>query len=142
MQFIANGPDIPETLLQAHEDGRVVFFCGAGISFPAGLPGFEGLTARIFDELGVEPTPPEEAAMAAGRFDVAIGLLEGRHVGGRVAVRRERGKRDIHLASVLGHPPWCRWTFELVERRPRLTRDWQLPGWVSRFCGVDVPFSP
>ena len=88
MQFVANGPHIPETLLQAHEDGRVVFFCGAGISFPAGLPGFGGLTGRIFDELGVEPKPPEKAAMAAGRFDVAIGLLEGRHVGGRVAVRR------------------------------------------------------
>ena len=84
MQFIANGPDIPETLLQAHEDGRVVFFCGAGISFPAGLPGFGGLTGRIFDELGVEPEPPEKAAMAAGRFDVAIGLLEGR--------RRSEGK--------------------------------------------------
>jgi len=29
MQFVANGPDIPETLLQDHEEGRVVFFCGA-----------------------------------------------------------------------------------------------------------------
>ena len=28
MQFIPNGPDIPDALLQAHEDGRVVFFCG------------------------------------------------------------------------------------------------------------------
>ena len=42
MQLIANGPDIPDALLQAHEDGRVVFFCGAGISYPAGLPGFKG----------------------------------------------------------------------------------------------------
>jgi hypothetical protein len=31
MQFVRHGPDIPERLLQAHEDGRVVFFCGAGI---------------------------------------------------------------------------------------------------------------
>ena len=30
MQFVRNGPDIPDSLLQAHEDGRVVFFCGAG----------------------------------------------------------------------------------------------------------------
>ncbi|KPU61997.1 hypothetical protein AN403_6135 [Pseudomonas fluorescens] len=28
MQFVANGPDIPDELLQAHEEGRVVFFCG------------------------------------------------------------------------------------------------------------------
>src|SRR6476659_2933651 len=40
MQFVTNGPDIPDAVLQAHEDGRVVFFCGAGISYPAGLPGF------------------------------------------------------------------------------------------------------
>jgi hypothetical protein len=39
MQFVRNGPDIPERLLQAHEDGRVVFFCRAGISYPARLPG-------------------------------------------------------------------------------------------------------
>ena len=87
MQFVPNGPDIPERLLQAHEDGGVVFFCGAGISFPAGLPGFDGLTKQIFEQLGVVPEAPERAAMAAGRFDQAIGLLEGRFVGGRVGVR-------------------------------------------------------
>ena len=32
MRFVANGPDIPEALLQAHEEGGVVFFCGAWIS--------------------------------------------------------------------------------------------------------------
>lgn len=44
MQFITNGPDIPDALLQAHEEGRVVFFCGAGISYPAGLKNFEWLS--------------------------------------------------------------------------------------------------
>ena len=48
MQFITNGPDIPDALLQAHEEGRVVFFCGAGISYPAGLPGFKGLVDEIY----------------------------------------------------------------------------------------------
>ncbi len=28
MQFIPNGPDIPEELLQAHEEGKVIFFVG------------------------------------------------------------------------------------------------------------------
>jgi hypothetical protein len=45
--FATNGPDIPERLLQAHEEGQVIFFCGAGISYPAGLPGFCGLVDRI-----------------------------------------------------------------------------------------------
>ena len=42
MQFVKGGPDIPEQLLQAHEDGQIVFFCGAGISYPAGLPRIPG----------------------------------------------------------------------------------------------------
>ena len=88
MQFVRNGPDVPERLLQAHEDGRVVFFCGAGISYSAGLPGFKGLTDQIFERLNMEPNPAEKAAMAAGRFDVAIGILESRHVEGRLAVRQ------------------------------------------------------
>ena len=34
MQFVKGGPNIPEKLLQAHEEGQVAFFCGAGISYP------------------------------------------------------------------------------------------------------------
>jgi len=48
VQFIENGPDIPNTLLQAHDDVKVIFFCGAGISYPAGLPGFQGLVDKKF----------------------------------------------------------------------------------------------
>ena len=55
MQFVKDGPDIPEHLLEAHEDGHVVFFCGAGISYPAGLPGFEGLVKKLYARLGVIP---------------------------------------------------------------------------------------
>ena len=34
MRFIANGPSIPDELLTARDDGRVIFFCGAGVSRP------------------------------------------------------------------------------------------------------------
>jgi hypothetical protein len=88
MQFIKNGPDIPERLLQAHEDGRVVFFCGAGISYPARLPDFAGLVNRIFSKLAYDPTAVQKAAIKAGQFDTAIGLLEGEIVGGRPVVRK------------------------------------------------------
>ena len=50
MQFVNNGPNIPEKLLQAHEEGKVVFFCGAGISFPAKLPGFGGLVRSLYQQ--------------------------------------------------------------------------------------------
>ena len=98
MQFVKNGPDVPERLLQAHEDGRVVLFCGAGISYPAGLPGFAGLVERIYDKLNIEPDIAQQAAIKAKNFDRAIGLLESGVVGGRETVRRA-------LAAILTPDP-------------------------------------
>ncbi|HBN9625210.1 TPA: SIR2 family protein [Pseudomonas aeruginosa] len=88
MQFVRQGPDIPERLLQAHEDGRVVFFCGAGISYPARLPGFAGLVEKVYKALAATPNAVQQAAIKAGQFDTAIGLLEADIVGGRETVRR------------------------------------------------------
>lgn len=93
-QFTRNGPDIPERLLQLHEDGQVVFFCGAGISYPARLPGFGGLVAKLYSALSVVPSAVQQSAIRAGQFDTAIGLLEADIVGGRETVRRA-------LASIL-----------------------------------------
>jgi hypothetical protein len=87
MQFIRHGPDIPERLLQLHEDGRVVFFCGAGISYPAGLPDFAGLVNKLYQALSVTPNPVQRSAIKAGQSDTAIGLLEADIVGGRETVR-------------------------------------------------------
>jgi len=89
VQFITNGPDVPDALLQAHEEGRVVFFCGAGISYPAGLPGFSGLVDRLYQALSITPNLVQQSAIKAGQFDTAIGLLEGDVVGGRGMVRTE-----------------------------------------------------
>jgi len=92
MRFIENGPDIPERLLQAHEDGRVVFFCGAGISYPAGLPGFSDLVDKLYQVFSVRPNPVQQTAIDAKQFDMAIGLLEEYMVDGRTKVRHELAK--------------------------------------------------
>ena len=92
MQFIKNGPDIPERLLQAHEDGRVVFFCGAGISYPAGLPGFRDLVDQIYTELGTSRNAIEERAYEKEQYDATLNLLEGRVAGQRAAVRAALAK--------------------------------------------------
>lgn len=94
MQFVRHGPDIPERLLQLHEDRRVVFFCGAGISYPARLPGFSGLVDKLYQALSVTPNPVQQSAIKAGQFDTAIGLLESDVVG-------RRGRVRSALASIL-----------------------------------------
>lgn len=88
MQLVAKGPDIPDALLQAHEEGRVVFFCGAGISYPAGLPGFQGLVDAIYHVVGTTPTEIEQEAYRRNQFDATLDLLERRLPGQRLAVRK------------------------------------------------------
>lgn len=109
MQFIYGGPDIPDDLLQAHEEGRVVFFCGAGISYPAGLPGFKGLVDAIYKVTGTTKVAIEQEAYDRGRFDATLDLLERRLPGQRTAVRkalaqslkptlRRKGATETHTA--------------------------------------------
>ena len=78
----------------------MVLFCGAGISYPAGLPGFDGLVQRLFDDLGESPNAVQQAAIKARQFDTAIGLLEDRIVGGRETVRDR-----VLIASAIGPGP-------------------------------------
>ncbi|MBL8496607.1 hypothetical protein ABF87_00615 [Nitrosomonas sp. JL21] len=89
MQFITHGPDIPDALLQAHEEGRVVFFCGAGISYPAGLPGFKGLVEQIYQLNGTTLNDIERDAFKREQFDATLDLLERRLPGQRLAVRNK-----------------------------------------------------
>ncbi len=61
MRLVPFGPDFPNELLEERDAGNVVFFCGAGISRPAGLPGF------------VRPwLKPWNAEHAAGRITRAL----------------------------------------------------------------------
>ena len=87
MQYIPNGPDIPEALLEAHEDGKVVFFCGAGISYPAKLPNFGGLVSSVYKQLGETYDSTEAQALKAYKYDTILGLLERRLTNGRLRVR-------------------------------------------------------
>ena len=89
MQFIKNGPDIPDRLLQAHEEGKVVFFCGAGISSAAKLPNFADLVNQLYESLYVEPNQIQKNAIKTGKFDTAISLLESGITDGRKVVREK-----------------------------------------------------
>lgn len=94
MQFVADGPDVPNHLLQAHEEGRVVLFCGAGISYPANLPNFQGLVDKICSTLGENLDGTEKDAYDRKKYDAALNLLEHRLPGRRngLAMRKALAK--------------------------------------------------
>ena len=109
MQFVKDGPDVPDQLLQAHEEGKVVFFCGAGISHPASLPDFENLVEDMYVALGTTREPLEDEAFKRNQYDVTLDLLEHRFPGHSVAVRKslyqvlnpnlkKKGAKDTHNA--------------------------------------------
>ena len=68
MRFTENGPEIPDELVLALDEGRVVFFCGAGVSrAKARLPDFFGLTDQVLMSLGVAEHSPAAKILAEAR---------------------------------------------------------------------------
>ncbi len=67
--------DVPEELIRAHTDGRLVLFVGAGASVdpPSSLPLFGALAAQIAGEAGHTPSAEEVA-----QPDVLLGRLDGK----------------------------------------------------------------
>ena len=72
MRFRVDGPSIPDSLLEKCDAGRVVFFCGAGIScYPKNsalrLPNFRELTNRIIRHF--RPSPNSDIMKAMKLLD-------------------------------------------------------------------------
>ena len=68
MRFLDNGPAIPDELLHARDEGRVVFFCGAGVSrAKAKLPDFFGLAKKVMETLGVLADSPARKLLDEAR---------------------------------------------------------------------------
>lgn len=80
MKFIAKGPDIPLDIIKALDDDKLVFFCGAGVSYKAGLKDFRWLVKEIYKNLGedINLHSFENEAFKNGNYDIALGLFENR----------------------------------------------------------------
>ncbi|CAJ0879026.1 hypothetical protein AMST5_03022 [freshwater sediment metagenome] len=86
MRFVDVGPDIPESLIRDHLAGNVIFVVGAGLSMPAGLPSFQDLVIRVYENLGLGfPNDSSSGASDAeidackdGAWDRVLTLLERR----------------------------------------------------------------
>ena len=47
MRFFADGPTIPDELLEQRDRGNVAFFCGAGVSTQPAHINMKGIATRI-----------------------------------------------------------------------------------------------
>ena len=101
MRFIKDGPEVPDELLLALDEGRVVFFCGAGVSrAKANLPDFFGLADQVLKILGVPNDSPvikilDEACEMECRTGVP-GLISADRIFG--FLERDFLDRDIERA--------------------------------------------
>lgn len=75
MRFTSKGPSIPSELLLARDQGRVVFFCGAGVSYArAKLPNFYQLAQKACEALGSPDTSPAFKLLAhAPKLEKRVG---------------------------------------------------------------------
>jgi hypothetical protein len=101
MQFVPNGPSIPDELLVARDSGDVIFFCGAGVSqHEAGLPNFEKLGRNVIELLGAAQDSPARAllnkALEMGRMAGVGGLLATDRIFG--LLEREFEVDDVRAA--------------------------------------------
>ncbi|MXY07023.1 MAG: hypothetical protein F4Y61_00070 [Rhodothermaceae bacterium] len=64
MRFLPNGLNIPDELLEERDKGNVVFLCGAGVSYPAGMPDFLELAKYVVEELGTPQDAPLRKMLA------------------------------------------------------------------------------
>lgn len=100
---------VPEQVLQQHEDGKVMFFCGAGVSVPAGLPNFKELVELTLSDLvhpedDPKPNPIDSLAWQAfneKKYDDCLGILESPQHGGYDAkVVREKVQKHLSIKRV------------------------------------------
>ena len=101
MRFAANGPNFPDELLVARDEGRVVFFCGAGVSRArAHLKDFVGLARSVADKLSISADKPARQLInAVETFPTIAGvgsLISADRVFG--LIERDFLSRDIYRA--------------------------------------------
>jgi|GEM_PF-1424581 len=95
-ELIQDGPDIPVKLMNRRDDGKVVFFCGSGISVSTGLPNFDCLVSQVYDRTAQTKTELEQELLNNGQLDKVLGLLEGR-------LNPNRLRREV--IGILTKPP-------------------------------------
>ena len=112
-ELVVDGPTIPVHLLNELDSGRVVFFCGAGISAGpgSGLPRFGDLVKHVYEANHMEPDVVEREALDLDEQDDerrrpnlegprrAAARRPGPQVPRELTPRRREGPRNSGLAG-------------------------------------------
>jgi hypothetical protein len=105
VRFLAEGPDIPDELLVARDEGKVLFFCGSGVSIArAHLPGFLGLANRVMEELRALPdsAPQQLTALAGKLMDQKVPGVSGIVAADRIFGSLERDFALVDIERAVG----------------------------------------
>jgi hypothetical protein len=98
VRFLADGPSIPDELLVARDEGRVIFFCGAGVSRArAALADFFGLARQVLDVLEANPE-----ARTRKLLEAAIRVQDETGINGLVPADRIFGllEQDFRVTDI------------------------------------------
>lgn len=120
--FIKDGMDIPDHLVHAQENGRVVFFCGAGISMAAGLPDFEKLVNSIYSTLHIRKEDTEKKLMKAKQYDRVLEHLEQWLIGHKEMLRKPLMQILQPESDAMEATETHKALFELATSQNRITR--------------------
>ena len=105
MNYIQNGPNIPENLEHALRNDNLVFFCGAGISVQNSLPLFKCLVKQVCQKLNINIEQESLLQEADSRkdYDGMLDLIEGNP---SFSVSRKTLRKEIikSLSSYKGNP--------------------------------------
>ena len=136
MRFYDNGPNIPNELLDARDNGEVVFFCGAGVSIPAGLPSFAKLAQQLTSDLGVpenassrrllERALAEKEAEFAPRMDLILDILQREYGSSQVESAVSRKLRTPKNPKVSCHEFILRLSTNLNGKSRLITTNFDL----------------
>lgn len=113
MRFLPNGLNIPDELLEARDKGNVVFLCGAGVSYPAGMPNFLELAKYVVKELGTPQDAPSRKMLsmwdnedvpegARPSLDQIFNLLQQEYTAGEIdylIAKRLRTKSGVCVST-------------------------------------------
>ena len=118
MRFLPSGLNIPDELLEERDKGNVVFLCGAGVSYPAGMPDFLGLARYVVEEQGTPQDAPSRKMLsrwdnedvpedAHPSLDQIFNLLQQEYTAGEI---------DYLIEKRLKKPRTCVSTHETILR--------------------------